>query len=66
MADLFSDVVTVDEMITEATRELNQRRGVYPRLVADKKMTERKAVRQIAVQEAIIQALQGLKHAEAS
>jgi hypothetical protein len=59
--DMFSDVVTVDEMIAEATRELALRRSVYPRRVEEKKMTQRRADRQIAVQLAIINVLERMK-----
>jgi hypothetical protein len=45
MSDLFP--VSIDEMIAEASRELEMRRSVYPRRVADRKMTQATADRQI-------------------
>jgi hypothetical protein len=60
MPDMFADIVTIDEMISEAVRELNLRRTFYPSFVIKKKLTQSKAERQIAVMEAII------KHLEAS
>jgi hypothetical protein len=48
-------------MIAEATRELALRRSVYPRRVEEKKMTQRRADRQIAVQLAIINVLERMK-----
>lgn len=54
MTDMFSDVVTLREMIAEAERELKMRLGAYPRFVAMGRMTEAKAERALAVQRAII------------
>ena len=55
MADMFADVVTRDEKIAELTREIAMREQVYPRRVAEKKMTQAKADRQIAVMRAILE-----------
>jgi len=59
MADFFPP--TLDEQVTEATRELAMRRSAYPRRVADKKMKQSAMDRQIAVQESIIASLKELE-----
>lgn len=57
--DLFADV-PLAEQIAEAERELHMRLSVYPRRVANGKMTQAKADRAIAVQRAIIATLRAL------
>ena len=49
--------VTLDTMIDEVRRELNQRRQVYPRLVADRKLNANRAGRQIEIMDAILELL---------
>lgn len=58
MADLFAGAAPMifdRDMKREAIeRELKLRRSVYPRRIADKKMTQALADKQIAVMEAIL------------
>lgn len=49
--------VTTAEMIAEVEREIALRRRVYPRWVADKRLTSNKADRQIAIMEAVADVL---------
>jgi hypothetical protein len=51
--------VTTHEMIVELEREIALRRHVYPRWVADKRLSQDKADRQIAVLEAVVGRLRG-------
>jgi hypothetical protein len=61
MADLLeAHPIPVQEMLTEAQRELHLRRSVYPRQVSRGAMTQAAADRQIRVQQAIVQTLQRL------
>lgn len=46
--------VTLDEMIGECRREIQQRHQVYPRWVQDKRLTARRAARQIEIMQAIM------------
>ena len=55
MAELFP--ITRGEMLAESEREVALRKRVYPRWVADKKLTQAKADRQIAVMEAVAKLL---------
>jgi hypothetical protein len=52
MSDLYR--VTLDDMISEVERELNQRRQVYARLVAEKKLNRRVADRRYEIMEAAL------------
>ena len=63
MSDLFTDV-PLAEMIAEAERELHLRRSVYPRQVSRGKLTQAKADRAIAVQQAIIETLKSTRLAK--
>lgn len=54
MPDLFSpDLFTPADKLKAVTREIGQRKFVYPRRVADAKMKQADADREIAVMEAI-------------
>jgi hypothetical protein len=55
MTGLFDTVVHQSEKIAELTREIAMREQAYPRRVAEKKMTQAKADRQIAVMRAILE-----------
>lgn len=59
MPDLFP--VTIDEQIACIDRELGYRRRVYPRRIADNKMTQQLADKQIAHMEAVLATLQKVK-----
>ena len=56
MADLFApgDKITFRDKEACARRELDMRRRVYPRRVADQKMTQDQADREIEIMEAIV------------
>jgi hypothetical protein len=56
MPDLFP--ITLPEQIAEIEREIELRRRVYPRWVADRKLTQGTADRQIAAMEAVLRTLQ--------
>lgn len=63
MPDLFPDAapaVSLVRQIEAVERELSMRRRVYPRRVADGKMTPRQAETETAVMEAVLATLQGL------
>lgn len=62
MTDLFP--ITIEDEIEELSREAKMRRRVYPRFVADGKMTQAKADRQIAVLESAVESLHRLKGLE--
>jgi hypothetical protein len=49
--------VTLDDMIKEVERELNQRRQVFARLVAEKKLNRRVADRRFEVMGAVLKKL---------
>lgn len=53
--------VDLSVQIAAANRELAMRRVVYPRRVAEKRMTELKAAAEIAAMEAIVRTLEGLQ-----
>ena len=53
--------MTVEEQIDAARRELRMRRRVYPRLVTDGRMTQKKADHEIAAMEAIVATLESLQ-----
>ena len=55
MADLFPP--TLAEQIACIERELGMRRIVYPRRIADKKMSQAKADKEIAAMEAVLATL---------
>lgn len=64
MTGLFPDapqVVTMDDQIKCAERELGFRQRVYPRQVQDNKMSEGFATHQLQCQEAIIETLKRCK-----
>lgn len=48
-----TDIITAEDKLKCAERELEMRRRVYPRWVGDKKMSAGKAAHEIAVMEAI-------------
>jgi signal recognition particle subunit SEC65 len=62
MSDLFP--ATLAEMAREAEREVALRRRVYPRWVAEGRMKQHHAERQIALMEAIAAELQRRERAE--
>jgi len=55
MADLFPP--TIAELIAAAEREVRFREYVYPRRIAQKRMTAEKAEREIALMKAIVEEL---------
>lgn len=59
MADLFPHVFTREQKREGIERELKKRRSVYPRQVADKKMSQAFADMQIALFEAIAKDYEG-------
>lgn len=60
MGDLFPDAtIPLAAQVAEVERELRQRERVYPRLVADKRMTQAAADRQTAVMRAVLATLKG-------
>lgn len=59
MTELFP--IGLPEMIHEVEREIALRRRVFPRWVADKRLTQVKADRQIAVMEAVLEKLKGMQ-----
>lgn len=59
VSDLFP--ITVDDEIQELEREVALRKRVYPRWVADNRLTKGKADRQIAVMQSALERLKGLK-----
>jgi hypothetical protein len=62
MSDMFEDApITLKEMIAEAERELHLRLTVYPRSVAQGKMSQRQADRNIRLQQAIVAALREIE-----
>lgn len=64
MSDLFPNApyqVTIDDMIEAAERELGLRRTVYPRRVADGKMSAGFASHQTLAMEAILELLKQRK-----
>ena len=62
MSDLLP--VTIPEMVREAEREVALRRRVYPRWVAEGRMKQHHAARQIALMEAIAEELARREMAE--
>jgi hypothetical protein len=58
--------ITLERQVAEARRELGMRRRVYPRFVASDKLTQDQADDRIAIQEAIVATLEGLRKAEKS
>jgi uncharacterized MAPEG superfamily protein len=61
MTDLFDDrAVPLHVQIEAAERELRMRRNVYPRRVAEGKMTQTQANREMAAMAAIVETLKGL------
>jgi hypothetical protein len=55
MPDLFPP--TLDELIRCAEREVRYRESVYPRMIANGRMTQRRAEREIALMQAIAEHL---------
>jgi hypothetical protein len=56
-SDLFSDtphVFTLAQMVACVEREIAQRRSVYPRLISDAKMSQKKADHEIAAMSAVL------------
>lgn len=60
MSDLFPP--TLDDQIGAVERECKLRRQVYPRRVADGKMTAALAEKQTALMDAVLETLKALKH----
>lgn len=56
MSELFP--FTIAEMIREVEREISLRRRVYPRWVAQGRLTQAAADKQIAIMEAVVRWLQ--------
>jgi hypothetical protein len=56
-------MISIEQQIQAAERELSMRRRVYPRRVDDGKMTPEKSAHEIAAMEAIIETLKGLASA---
>jgi hypothetical protein len=53
--------VSIDDQIACVERELRYREHVYPRRIADKKMTQQLADREMIRMQAVLQTLQLLK-----
>jgi hypothetical protein len=62
MTDLYP--VSIEDMIGEVERELDQRRQVYARLVAAGRMNRRQADRRFEVLSAVLTKLKGERDAE--
>jgi hypothetical protein len=62
MTDLFGGTlpITLEAQLREVEREITLRRRVYPRWVADGRLTQAAADRQIAVMEAVAGTLQAV------
>ena len=61
MPNLFDDrAVPLLDQIAAAERELKMRQHVYPRRIAEKKMTQALADRETAAMAAIVETLKGL------
>jgi hypothetical protein len=50
-----TDIITVADKLACAERELKMRKRVYPRWVADRRMSEGQAAHEIAAMEAIVE-----------
>jgi hypothetical protein len=59
-ADLFPETASLADQIRCAERELRKRRQVYPRFVADQRMTQAQAEHEIATMAAILETLREL------
>lgn len=59
MPELFAP--SLDDQITEVWLEIRQRHRVYGRMVADGRMKAEQSERKIAVMEAVLETLRGLK-----
>jgi hypothetical protein len=59
MADLFPK--SIDEQIASVEREIKMREQVYPRRVADRRMTAEKAEHELAAMQAVLETLRSLK-----
>jgi len=55
------ETVTTDEMISEAQRDLERKRSVYPRMVREGKMNAHMGWRRIEIAEAILATLWEIK-----
>lgn len=56
--------ITISEQVAAAERELRMRERVYPRRVADGKMTNKLAVHETAAMAAIVETLKGVERGE--
>lgn len=71
MADLFSaqeapiPPVNIEEQIASVEREIGMRRQVYPRRVADNRMTQAHADLEIRRMEAVLKTLRAVKAGDA-
>jgi hypothetical protein len=66
MSDTVAARVPIEVQIAEAERELKKREMVYPRWIANGKMTEHDAKHRLMCQRAIIETLRRFAHAEDS
>lgn len=63
MSGLFSDLpraVSLDRQIRAVEREIDMRRQVYPKRVADGRMSQKFADEEVAVMEAVLATLKGI------
>lgn len=67
MSDMFGfGKITIGMQIEEVERELTQRASVYPRLVANKKLSQTKADYHVARMKAVLTTLEWLRDNEAA
>jgi hypothetical protein len=52
--------ISLADQIKSVEREIAMRKGVYPRRIADKKMSQTKADHEIAAMEAVLGTLRGV------
>ena len=56
--------ITLDEQIASVAREIGLRQRVYPRWVADKRMSQEKADHEIAAMQSVLATLIGFRAAQ--
>jgi hypothetical protein len=62
MPDLFAGAIPLSDQRAEVEREIKLRQRVYPRWVADGRLTEAKSERQIAVMQAVLATLESAEN----
>lgn len=56
--------IRLDKQIAAVKREINMRKGVYPKLVANKRLSQEKADDEIATMQAVLKTLEELQAKE--